>query len=190
MASLALCGIMPGMIVASEDKMMFNRSFEQGFAQNANAKHDSPKPNKATSNSDGVTVSEPSGLFKHHTIPVFNLDNMNESGDEDDNEGPLNLDTGNNSSVSTYILGSTFKTLHHSIQSDTGHSILIISSESHASQKRASVGNKEMQPLLEHQTSEDSDEYGGTVDHEVDHIEPFNNSNISKASYTVLNDIV
>ncbi|KAH3891981.1 hypothetical protein DPMN_016091 [Dreissena polymorpha] len=155
MASLALYGMLPGIIMGPADKTMFNRAFEQGLANHANAKHDSSKQNKVTSNASVATIS------RIPTIPSINLEIIDERHDaDDDNEDLRSLVTGSNSSLSTS--GNTYKALQPSSKSDPGH--LIIPNGSPASQRRVSFGNREMQSLLEEQTLEDADEYCDSVD--------------------------
>ncbi|XP_052233185.1 uncharacterized protein LOC127846049 [Dreissena polymorpha] len=184
MASLALCGMLPGIIMGPGDKKMFNRIFEQNA--NAHAKDDVPKPNNATITAlVSATIGlKPNKINKNPSVPVINLDIIDESVNSDDEDSADFQETGSRSNVSAN--GSTFyKTPRQSIQSDPGHGVLNLPKGSLAAHKRVSFDHIEIRPLLTHQTSVCS-EYSDAVEN----VETQNDNNVTDPTNPVKFGIV
>ncbi|KAH3897331.1 hypothetical protein DPMN_021519 [Dreissena polymorpha] len=186
MASLALCGMLPGIIMGPADKKMFNRIFEQNA--NAHAKNDAPKTNNATIKAlvSATAGLKPIRINKNPSVPVINLDIIDESVNSDDEDSVDFQESVTGSGLNLSVNGNNFyKTPRQSIQSDPGHGVLNLPKGSFAAQKRVSFDHMEIRPLLTHQTSVCS-EYTDAVEN----VETQNDNNVPDPTHPVKFDNV
>ncbi|KAH3891994.1 hypothetical protein DPMN_016105 [Dreissena polymorpha] len=176
MASLALSGILPGIIMGPSDKKMFG-TLENCFAQIADSKDCATKSNTNTSNAFIPSASMPIIMHTRHNVPEVNIEIDDESDDSNDGENLIEPVTGSRSNMSRS--GSPYLTPVQSMLSDLSHSILMMGT----TPPRMTLDlSTDMRPLMSDQTSDQTSTDSDEIYEAIGEIKPRSEVNTIKAN--------